>query len=386
MIRQIFIVTTLGFKSLPQRFWTSMVIVVGLGATIGVLLSMMSMTTGIARAYLNAGDPGRAIVVSQGAESEGNSSISRSVAPLIMDAPGIAKDKDGKPMADRGLNMGVPVLRANGTKAYTTMRGLGPKGVAVRPEFQMVAGRMLEAGKRELIVGIGTQTTFQNMKLGDHIIMPDGPWPIVGVYSTGDIMDGQVVGDTETVLNALHKQAYNSVLVRLDSKPGALDAFKRAMTTNPAISVTVTRHSDWYKKIADQSTKGLVIIAYVVGAVMAIGALFGCLNTMYAAVSARGREIATLRALGFSAFPVAVSVILETMVLAVVGALIGAAIAWLLYNGKRDAFGQTVFFLTVSPGLVGLGVLWAVIVAFLGGLAPSIRAARRPVVEALRAT
>ncbi|MDB5734053.1 MAG: rane protein [Alphaproteobacteria bacterium] len=385
MIRQIFIVAALNFRSLPQRFWTSMVIVVGLGATIGVLLSMMSMTTGISRAYLNAGDPGRAIVVSLGAETEGNSSISRATAPLIIDAPGIAKDTDGKPLADRALNMGVPVLRANGTKAYTTMRGFGPKGAALRPEFHLLQGRMFQAGKREMIVGVGTQSVFQHMKIGDSIIMPDGPWPIVGVYSTGDILDGQIIGDTETVLNALHKQAYNSILVRL-TQPDSLATFKRAMTTNPAISVTVTRHSDWYKKIADQSTTGLIIIAYVVGAVMAIGALFGCLNTMYAAVSARGREIATLRALGFSAFPVAVSVILEAVVLAVSGALIGAAIAWFLYDGKRDAFGNTVFVLTVSPGLVALGVAWAVVVALLGGLAPSIHAARRPVVEALRAT
>lgn len=385
LIRQIFIVAALNFKSLPHRFWTSMVIVVGLGATIGVLLSMMSMTTGIAKAYVSAGDPGRAIVVSQGAESEGNSSISRAVAPLIMDAPGIAKDKDGKPLADRGLNMGVPILRTNGTKAYTTLRGFGPKGVALRPEFHIVQGRMFQPGKRELVVGIGTQTTFQHMKIGDTIIMPDGEWPIVGIYSTGDLLDGQIVGDTETVMNALHKQGYNSVLVRLASHD-SLDAFKRAMTTNPAISVTVTRHSDWYKKLADQQTVGLIIIAYVVGAVMAIGALFGCLNTMYAAVSARGREIATLRALGFSAFPVAVSVILEAVALAATGALIGAAIAWFLYDGKRDAFGNTVFFLTVSPRLVVLGVVWGVVVALLGGLAPSIRAARRPVVEALRAT
>ena len=385
LIRQIFIVAALNFRSLPQRFWTSMVIVVGLGATIGVLLSMMSMTSGISRAYLKAGDAGRAIIVSLGAENEGSSSISRATAPLIMDAPGIAKDKDGKPLADRGLNMGIPVLRTNGTKAYTTMRGFGPKGAAVRPEFHIVQGRMIQPGKREMVVGIGTQAVFQNMKIGDSIIMPDGPWPIVGVYSTGDILDGQIVGDTETVLNALHKQAYNSILVRL-TEPASLDTFKRAITTNPAISVTVTRHSDWYKKIADQSTTGLVIIAYVVGAVMAIGALFGCLNTMYAAVSARGREIATLRAIGFSAFPVAVSVILEAVVLAVAGALIGAAIAWFLYDGKRDAFGNTVFFLSVSPHLIVLGVIWAIVVALLGGLAPSIRAARRPVVEALRAT
>ena len=385
LIRQTFIVTALNFKSLPQRFWTSMVIVVGLGATIGVLLSIMSMTTGITRAYQNAGDPGRAIVVSQGAESEGNSSISRAMAPLIMDAPGIAKDKDGKPLADRALNMGVPILRANGTKAYTTMRGFGPKGVALRPEFHMVEGRMIQPGKREMMVGIGTQTMFQHMKIGEKIIMPDGEWPIVGVYSTGDILDGQIVGDTETVMNALHKQVYNSILVRLTT-PDSLGTFKRAMTTNPAVSVTVTRHSDWYQKIADQSTTGLIIIAYIVGVVMAIGALFGCLNTMYAAVAVRAREIATLRALGFAAFPVSISVILETVTLAVGGALIGAAIAWFLYDGKRDAFGNTVFFLTVSPRLVLLGVIWAVVVAMLGGLAPSIRAARRPVVEALRAT
>ena len=385
LIRQIFIVAALNFKSLPQRFWTSMVIVVGLGATIGVLLSMMSMTTGISNAYLKAGDPGRAIVVSQGAQDEGSSSISRAMAPLIMDAPGIAKDKDGKPLADRGLNMGIPILRANGTKAYTTMRGFGSKGVALRPEFQMVQGRMIQSGKREMMVGIGTQTMFQHMKIGDSIIMPDGEWPIVGVYSTGDILDGQIIGDTETVMNALHKQAYNAILVRL-AAPDALATFKRAMTTNPAISVTVTRHSDWYRDIANNGTQFLIGIAYIVGAVMAIGALFGCLNTMYAAVSARGREIATLRAIGFSAFPVAVSVIIEAVVLAVAGALIGAAIAWCLYDGKRDAFGNTVFFLSVSPHLIVLGVIWAVVVALLGGLAPSIRAARRPVVEALRAT
>src|ERR1700748_449177 len=168
MIRQIFIVAALNFKSLPQRFWTSMVIVVGLGATIGVLLSMMSMTTGISRAYLKAGDVGRAIVVSLGAENEGNSTISRAMAPLITDAPGIARDKDGKPLADRALNMGVPILRANGTKAYTTMRGFGPKGVALRPEFHMVRGRMFQTGKREVVVGVGGPTLFHEMPIRAH--------------------------------------------------------------------------------------------------------------------------------------------------------------------------------------------------------------------------
>jgi putative ABC transport system permease protein len=385
MLRQIFIVSALNFRSLTGRFWQSMVIVVGLGATIGVLLSMMSMTVGLRAAYDRVGDPGRAIVVSKGADSEGGSSVSRDNAPIISDAPGVAKDVDGKPLADRQLNIGVPVLRTNGSKGYTTMRGFGPKGVAVRPEFHLVKGRMFQAGKRELMVGVGAQTMFRNMQIGDNVILPDGNWPIVGVFTTGDILDGQLVGDTETMLTAFHRTAYNSILVRLASRD-SLDTFKKALTTNPALSVTVERHSDWYKKISGQSTRILAILAYVVGFVMAIGALFGCLNTMYAAVSMRAREIATLRALGYGAFPVAVSVILEAVVLAVVGALSGAAIAWLLNDGRQATWGVNIFHLSVPPAMVELGIGWAIVVALLGGILPSIRAARRPVVEALRAT
>jgi putative ABC transport system permease protein len=207
----------------------------------------------------------------------------------------------------------------------------------------------------------------------------------VGSYTTGDILDGQLIGDTETMLTALNRTTYNSILVRLASQD-ALTTFRKAITTNPSLQMTVTRHSDWYKKVSDQATGLLAVLAYVVGTVMAIGALFGCLNTMYAAVSTRGREIATLRALGYGAFPVAVSVILEAVVLAVAGALMGAAIAWALNDGRTGTWGVNIFRLTVSPGLVMMGVIWDVVVALAGGLLPSIRAARRPVVEALRAT
>ena len=385
MLRQIWIVSALNFKSLKSRFWQSMVIVVGLGATIGVLLSMMSVTAGMRQAYANSGDPGRAIVTSQGADAEGQSSISRADAPVIISAPGIAKDGDGKPLADRALNMGLPVLRKNGTKGYTTLRGFGPKGVALRPEFHLVAGRMFQFGKRELIVGLGAQATFQHMNIGDKVILPNGEWPIVGSYHTGDILEGQLIGDTETMLTALKRSAYNSILVRLTAQD-ALSTFRKAITTNPALQMTVTRHSDWYAKVSNQATGLLAVLAYVVGAVMAVGALFGCLNTMYAAVSTRAREIATLRALGYGAFPVAVSVILEAIVLSVTGALIGAAIAWAMNDGHQSVWGQNIFVLRVPPSLVLIGISWAVVVALLGGILPSIRAARRPVVDALRAT
>jgi putative ABC transport system permease protein len=385
MLRQIWIVSALNFKSLRSRFWQSMVIVVGLAATIGVMLSVLSVAAGMRQAYLNAGDPNRAIVVSKGVEQEGQSAITRAMAPMIAAAPGIARDKDGKPLADRNLNMGIPVLRKDGSKGFTTMRGLADKGQGVRPELKIVQGRMFQAGRREMIVGVGAQMMFQRMEIGDKVILPDGEWPIVGVFSTGDLLEGQVVGDTETLITSLHKTNYNTVLVRLAS-PDSLDTFKKALTTNPTLSVDVIRHSDWYARIASQTTFALALLGYVVGTVMAIGALFGCLNTMYSAVSTRGREIATLRALGYGAFPVAVSVILEAVVLSMTGALIGAAIAWALYDGKQDLFGNSVFHLSVSPSQIQLGVIWAIAVALLGGLFPSIRAARRPVVEALRAT
>jgi putative ABC transport system permease protein len=385
MIRQIFIVSALNFKGLKQRFWQSLVIVTGLGTTIGVLLSMMSLTEGMRQAFLRAGDPMRAIVVSQGVDiNEQASTITRAMAPLIADAPGIARDTDGSPLADRALNTSLPVIRVNGSKGNITMRGMGPKGLKVRPEIQLVAGRMFQTGKREMIVGVGTQVTYRNMKIGDKVILPDGEWPIVGVYKSGDVLEGQVLGDADTLMTATRRKNYNTVLVRLASFD-SLAAFKKALTTNPALAVEVERHSDWYQRFSGRATGFLTSLAYAVGVIMAIGALFGCLNTMYAAVSTRGREIATLRALGFGAFPVAVSVILEAVFLAVTGAVIGAAIAWILYDGKQDNFGGALFPLTVSPSLIALGIVWALIVALLGGLLPSIRAARRPVVEALRA-
>ena len=356
-----------------------------MACVIGVLLSMLSLTEGMMKAYKDTGDPGRALVVSAGSQSEGNSSIARDKARLIMDAPGIAKAPDGSPMADPGINSGVPVVRLDGRRAYNNLRGFGPKGILLRPEFHLVSGRMFRFGTRELIVGASAKSQFKGMNVGDKVILPDGEWPIVGSFTTGDLLDGQLIGDTETVMKAIRRPAYNSVLVRLAS-PSSFDSFKAALTTNPALAVDAIVQSDWYKKISEGPATFFQVVAYGIGIIMAVGALFGCLNTMYAAVAARGREIATLRALGYSAFPVAVSVILEAAALSVAGALIGAAIAWTLYDGVDGAFGSNVFKLTVSPALIGMAMLWAAAVALLGGLFPSVRAARRPVVEALRAT
>jgi putative ABC transport system permease protein len=265
------------------------------------------------------------------------------------------------------------------------MRGVGPKALKVRPELKIVAGRMFQPGRREMVVGAAAQAQYRDMSIGKTVAMPDGEWPIVGIYKSGDILEGQVLGDVEMVMAATHKKNYNSILVRLSS-PDSLSTFKGAITSNPALAMDVERHTDWYKRFSAGFSGFLTAIAYAIGAIMAVGALFGCLNTMYAAVSTRGQEIATLRALGFGAFPVAVSVMLEAVLLSVAGALVGGGIAWLLFDGKEQVFGNNVYNLTISLDGIGLGIVWACVVALLGGLLPSIQAARRPVAEALRAT
>ncbi len=385
-LRQCLIVSALNFRNLRGRFWQSLVIVVGTGLVVGVLLSMLSMTEGMHDAYLSTGDPGRAIVVSNGADQESMSRISRAIAPVIETAPGIKKDVDGRPIADRGIEVGVPMKKKAGNDGYAFMRGFGPKGFVLRPDFKIVAGRLFHPGKRELIAGVGAQATYAGLNVGDRVLLPDGPWTVVGAFTSGhDIIEGQLIGDTDTLMTAVRVKTYNTVIVRLTSFD-SLAVLKKALTSNPALAVDVARQTDWYHKLNDQFYTVVSGIAYSVGSLLAVGALFCALNTMYAAVAARAREIATLRAIGYDALPVAVSVLAEAIALSVAGALIGAAIAWALYDGQLDAFGMNVFHLRISPALIGLGILWAVGVALLGGILPSIKAARRPVAEALRAT
>ncbi|HKU53977.1 MAG TPA: FtsX-like permease family protein [Rhizomicrobium sp.] len=385
ILRQMWIVSALNIRNLKLRAWQSLVTVVGVGCVVGVLLSMLSMTEGLDRAYMTTGDPARAIVVSQGADSDFISHTSRAIAPIIESAPGIRKDADGRPIADRGIIVGVPAVKKEGNDAYIFMRGFGPKGLVLRPEFKIVAGRMFQPGKRELVAGMGAQGQFAGLNIGDKVVLPDGEWPVVGTFTNGhDILEGEIVGDTDTLMTATRRKDYNSVTVRLVS-PDSFAVFKKALTANPALVVTVERETDWNRKISAQIHSFYSDVAYAVGAILAVGALFCTLNTMYAAVGARGREIATLRALGYGAAPVALSVILESIILSVTGALLGAAIAWLIYDGRQASLWINVFYLTVSPALVGLGIVWAVVVALLGGLPPAIRAARLPVADALRA-
>ena len=216
------------------------------------------------------------------------------------------------------------------------------------------------------------------MEVGDKIIMQDGQWPIVGAFTTGgDVLEGQIVGDAATLMSAAKRNNFNSVIVRLDGA-GSLERLQHALATNPRLGVRAERQSDYYERTSQDTAGFFRAVAFAVGGIMALGALFGALNTMYSAVGARTQEIATLRALGFGGMAVAVSVIAESILLALAGALIGIGLAWTLFNGQGYAFGEVLFHLTVSPALVGVGLAWALAVAVLGGFLPALRAAQCP--------
>jgi len=385
-LRQIWIVTSLNFRSLPRRLWQSLVIVVGMACVIGVLLSMLSMTEGLHSATVNTGDPRATFVISAGAQWEAQGSLSRDKARIIMDMPGIAKAPDGAPIAEPGLEVGVPTsLAKNGAMAWIVLRGMGPHGPMLMPTFHIVQGRMFRPGSHELIVGMRAKDRFTDAAVGDKVILPDGAWPIVGAYATGDLRDGELFGDTETLMLSIRHKTYNSVTLRL-AQPDGLDALRRALKSNPALNVDVMTVHDWNVKRSADFARFMLIIVFGVGLLLAIGALFGCFNTMYSSVAARKREIATLRAIGYGGFAVGVSVILEAGALSLAGAALGAVFAWSRYDGVIDGFGGDIFRMTVSPAMIGMALFWAVAVAILGGFLPAIRAARRPVVQALRAT
>jgi len=352
---------------------------------IGVLVSILSLGVGYIKMERQTAAPGRAVILTANADLEGLSTISRDVASKVMAMPGIGKSANGNPLADSEYYSGIRINRKPTGTNLLALRGIGRQGLELRPELHIVAGRMFRAGARELVMGIAAQEN-NNLNVGDKVIMPDGEWPIVGSFTTGgDLVEGQIIGDVDTLMSAEGKKSFSSVTVRLDG-PGALDILNHALAENPALNVRAERQSDYYERTSEDNAAFFRVIGYAVGGIMALGVLFGTLNTMYSAVAARTEEIGTLRALGFGGAAVAISVITESLLLALIGALFGESIAWLVFNGDHYAFGLVLFDLTVSPGLMGLGIAWALVVAFLGGLFPSIRAARLPIIEALRAT
>ncbi len=381
MLRQIFTVSALGISTLPQRRGTSIVIVVGVCCVVAVLVSMLSVTAGLTRMYVSGGNPERAIVLPKGARGEWSSGLSRGSVGTILNAPGIARGADGAALADAEFQMTL-MPPPGVAQDSLQVRGIGPAGVGVRDDFRIESGRMFRSGAQELIVGVGASRMF-GMETGDKVLMPDGDWPVVGTFSNGgEKVESQILADAETLMSASRRTGFGSVIVKL-AQPQAFDELQRWLTTNPALSVDAARVSEHLLRTDGRQMRFFTRITYVIGVIMALGALFGAIKIMYAAVRARTREIGTLRALGFGSVPVAVSVLLEATVLALAGAALGAFIAWLVFDG-REVYSWGVFRLHVSAQLVELGLAWGVVIALLGGVFPAVRAGRIPAAEALR--
>jgi len=392
LFRQIGAVTLMNFKSLPQRVGTSIVIVIGIAGVVAVLVSVLAMSTGMLETMEHSGRDDRAIVMRNGSASESGSALSRDAARLVQDAAGVKRDSAGKPIASAESVRLANVFRKDGAEVSVTVRGTGPQLAALRPEVKIIQGRMFRPAVTEMIVGKAANAEFKNMNIGDQIRTRGATWTIVGMFtSDGDSHESGLMADAETLIAADQRGGFQSVTVLLES-PAAFQKFKDSITSNPALAVDVSREREYYRHQSETIGKVIYIIAYVVGGIMAIGAIFSALNTMYSAVSARLREIATLRAIGFGATAMVMSVLAEALLLALIGGTIGATIAWLFFNGHQvstsaggNAAGHLIFELSVSPALIATGIIWACTIGLIGGLLPAVRAARLPVATALRA-
>jgi putative ABC transport system permease protein len=385
--RETSVVIKLGLMSLPVRLGASLVVVIGMACAVGAMVSVLSLSTGFIRTATGAGRADRAIVLSQGALSEGASSISRDGAAAVADAPGVAKAPDGRPLVSADM-LGSVMLskKADGFSSFVTVRGVGPEFFALHPEIHMTHGRKFQPGTYEVIVGEGAQAAFAGLAEGSRVDLPQGRWIVTGSFKSNDgAGESQLLTDAPTLMSAMRATSFKSVTVGLTSAK-SFAAFKKALTTDPALSVQVIPEPDYLAAQARTLNTVLLLLGYVVGGIMGMGAMFGALNTMYSSVSARRIEIATLRAIGFGGAAVALSVLMESLLLALAGAAIGISIAWLVFNNHMHVMAAMVIHLAVTSRLAIGGMVFAAILAAIGGIFPAVRAARMPIAKALRAT
>ncbi len=383
--------TRIGIASLPQRWGASSVIVVGIAGVVGVLVAMLAMGEGFSATLKQTGSDDTAIILRGGSQAETNSVIMRDQVPLIATLAGLRKDGDGRAIISPELSQVVNLPTASsGEDANAQFRGVSEAAWAIRPQIKLIEGRKFSVGLRELVVGQGAKTQYRGLDLGKQVKLGNQAWTVVGVFASGDAHDSELWTDIETLSSAYDRRAYQSVTVGVNGEAGFTE-LKTAMANDPRLKLDVLTTRDYYSKQSAGLTKLINILGTVIGTIMAIGAVFGALNTMYAAVAGRAREIATMRAIGFRGTPVVMAVMLETMLLALLGGLLGGLIAWAIFNGYSVAtlganFSQVVFQFKVSPELLWSGLKWALGIGLIGGLFPALRAARLPVTVALRAS
>ncbi|MBT8084203.1 MAG: ABC transporter permease [Woeseia sp.] len=391
LLNQIFAVTALNIRNLPQRLGGSIVAVVGVAAVVLVFAAVLSMAAGFERTMMTAGAEDTAIVMRSGSTAELNSGLSNEQALIIAGAPGILRDGD-TPVSSGELYVVVDIRKKSTNEdANVPLRGVQPGAFAVRNNIKIDEGRMFEEGKNELIVGRAAQSEFIGLDIGNTIRFGQTTWTVVGVFDAGGSVSESELWTDIRVLQAMYQRGngVQSVRVRLE-RPESIAALRLALADDPRVDVDITSEKDYYSTQAAPLSKFIKTVGYPLTILMGIGAVFGALNSMYASVSVRGKEIATLRALGFGPFSVLVSTIIESTLLSLIGGILGGALAYVAFNGFQvstlngASFSQVVFDFAVTPELLSQGIVAALIIGLVGGFFPAIRAARLPVAQALR--
>ena len=390
-LTQIFAVTALTLRTIPERAGSSAVAVIGVTGVVIVFVAVLSIAEGFRAAMVGAGSPDTVIVMRGGSDTELSSILDLESARIVSDAAGVRRG-DGGPVASAELFVVVDVpKRTTGTAANVPLRGVEPAAFAIRDELRIVEGRAFRPGTNEIIVGRSTTLQFAGLDLGSTQRWGESAWEVVGIFEAdGTIAESEIWCDTRVLGPAYRRgDSVSSVFAKLESD-GTFDTFRDALTTDPRLDVMVERETDYYAGQSELMTGIIRGVGTVIAVLMGIGAVFGAINTMYNAVATRTREIATLRALGFSGLPVVISVMLESLLLSVTGGVIGGSLAYLAFNGYQTAtlnfqtFSQVAFSFLVTPALAVQGIVIAVVMGFFGGLFPAIRAARLPVATALR--
>jgi putative ABC transport system permease protein len=389
ILLQMLAVTTINLKSLPKRLWMSLATVTAVGLVVAVLLSFLAMANGFQRTIAGSGADDIAVVMRAGSQSEFNSFVSRDQVRLIEDGPGIATGADGKPFTSGELYLTVNgIKRSTGAKANLPLRGLGPRGAALRRGIVLTSGRMFTPGSNEVIVGKALGSEFEGFDLGQSVTFNSNRFTVVGIFAAdGGVFESEIWADLAVLQSLFNRPVFQTVRARLTS-PAALGALKAYSDGDPRLKLDVMSEAAYFAEQASRTSDLIQNLGWPLAIAMAFGSLAGALNTMYSSVAARATEIATLRAIGFGGLSTFVGTLVESLILAAIGGLIGAVATYLIFDGftastAGGSFGQVVFNFQLSPRLIGQGLLLALVVGLIGGLFPAIRAARMPIIAGL---
>ncbi|MEA2601464.1 MAG: putative transport system permease protein [Acidobacteriota bacterium] len=390
-LSQVATVTWLNLRTIGQRRGASLAAAIGVAGVVAVFVTTLSIAEGFRRTLMSGASPDTAIVMRSGSDSEMMSGLQREATRIIAEKPGVARSAQG-PVASAELYVVADIpKRSTGTDANVPLRGVQPAAFDVRKEVKIVQGRRFEPGRSEVIVGRAASQEFAGLDLGSKLHFGQAEWTVVGIFTAGgSIAESEIWCDVGVLQPAYRRgDSFQAVYAKLESA-AAFDTFKDNLTRDPRLDVKVIREADYYAG-QTRTINGIITgLGYLIASLMAVGAVFGAINTMYTAVSSRTREIATLRALGFRNGPVVISVLAESLLLALAGGLLGAAIAYFAFNGYQTAtmnwssFSQVAFSFAVTPWLLVQGLVYSLIMGLVGGLFPAIRAARLPVATALR--